>query len=44
MYTKGASEIVLETCSHWLNEQGERVELTEASKKKIMDEIEAYAK
>ena len=39
LHVKGAAEIVLNTCSHYLNENGERIELTEAKKDEIINDV-----
>ncbi|KAI8991117.1 PMCA-type calcium-translocating P-type ATPase [Mycotypha africana] len=44
IHTKGASEIVLEACTHYITAQGERKALdTEEAKKKFLDIISRYA-
>ena len=42
-YTKGATEILLEHCTHYLNEKHEIVELTEEHKKEILAGVKSYA-
>jgi magnesium-transporting ATPase (P-type) len=43
-HVKGASEIILRNCSHWINEEGNREEITDAVRKEIEDSIQSYAK
>jgi len=38
-----ASEIVLATCSHWINEEGNREPITDDVRKTIDDAILSYA-
>jgi magnesium-transporting ATPase (P-type) len=44
LLTKGASEIVVETCSHYLDANGDRVVLDDIMKQEIAAHIQAYAK
>ncbi len=44
LHIKGAAEIVLNTCSHFLNEDGEKVELHDEMKQNLLHVIEKYAK
>lgn len=44
LLTKGASEIVVETCSHYLDANGERVELDDNKKQELAATIKTYAK
>lgn len=44
LHVKGASEIVLATCSHYLNEAGEKVPLDDNVLSLIKDKIEEYAR
>lgn len=45
LHVKGAAEIVLNTCSHYLDKNGERQELTETMKNNLIhDVIEGFAK
>jgi Ca2+ transporting ATPase len=45
LHVKGAAEIVLSTCSHYINESGDRVELSDSKKEEIIkDVIEEFAR
>lgn len=44
LHVKGASEMVLATCSHYLNEAGEKVPLDDNVLSLIKDKIEEYAR
>ena len=44
LLTKGASEIVVETCSHYLDASGERLPLDDNMKQQLADTIQVYAK
>ena len=44
IHIKGASEIVLGSCSHYLNEAGERVEMTDQMKGNLVNVINQYAR
>ena len=39
LHVKGAAEIVLNTCSHYLNADGERLELTNDKKEEIINDV-----
>eukprot|EP00343_Euplotes_focardii_P007905 CAMPEP_0205819478 /NCGR_PEP_ID=MMETSP0206-20130828/1867_1 /ASSEMBLY_ACC=CAM_ASM_000279 /TAXON_ID=36767 /ORGANISM="Euplotes focardii, Strain TN1" /LENGTH=1118 /DNA_ID=CAMNT_0053113125 /DNA_START=29 /DNA_END=3385 /DNA_ORIENTATION=+ len=39
LHVKGAAEYVLNTCSHYLNENGERVQLSDTKKDEILNEV-----
>ena len=44
LHVKGAAEQILKLCSHWLNEDGQKEELSDDKKKEINDHvIEKYA-
>ena len=44
LHTKGAAEIVLKLCTHYINEDGDKIELTDESKEDIIkNTIEKYA-
>jgi len=43
IHMKGASEIVLSCCSHYLDQDGRKVELLDERKSKIETEIKDYA-
>jgi len=40
---KGAAEIVLKSCSHYLNENGEKTVLSDSEHMKIEKQIDNYA-
>jgi len=44
LHVKGASEIVLETCTHYLNEDGVKTELKDDMKQQLNEQIKTYAK
>ena len=44
LHIKGAAEIVLNSCSHFLNQDGEKVELHDEMKQHLLQVIENYAK
>jgi Ca2+ transporting ATPase len=44
IHTKGASEIILGTCTHYLNQQGEKVLLDDVMSMKLKETITSYAK
>ena len=44
LIVKGASEIVLNTCTYYINEGGERLELTEEMRNYLLSVIEDYAR
>lgn len=44
IHIKGASEIVLASCSHYINEHGERQEMSDQMKGNLKNVIEGYAK
>jgi Ca2+ transporting ATPase len=45
LHTKGAAEIILRLCTHYINENGDRQELTDERREEIItDVIERYAK
>lgn len=44
LHTKGASEIILDTCTHYLNEQGEKVLLDDQMSQQLKQTITEYAK
>jgi P-type Ca2+ transporter type 2B len=39
LHVKGASEIILDSCSHYLDENGDRKELTDSKRSEIIDEV-----
>ena len=41
---KGAAEIVLQSCSHYLNQDGEKVDLQDEMKSNLLQIITDYAK
>ena len=43
LYHKGASELVLAECSHYIDAQGQRQPITDGKNKQIKDVIEMYA-
>ena len=43
LHTKGAAENVLETCTHYLNDEGQRVVLDDQVKQQLNNIIEQYA-
>lgn len=44
LHVKGASELVLETCTHYLDSQGVRQTLDDPTKQQIMQIIQTYAR
>lgn len=44
LHVKGASEIILETCSHYLDKNGEKREITDSVKEQLNDTIRTFAK
>lgn len=44
IHVKGASEIVLETCSHYLDAEGNKQELDDSMKALLENTITGYAK
>lgn len=44
VHIKGASEIVLGLCTHYLNEDGQKIELKDDMKSKLLQTINDYAK
>lgn len=44
IHTKGASEIVLKTCTHYLNEEGSKVLLDDVTRQNLESQITDYAK
>jgi magnesium-transporting ATPase (P-type) len=44
VHLKGASEIVLDACTHYLNEDGQKVELQDGMKSNLQEVIINYAK
>ena len=44
IHMKGASEFVLESCTHYLNQSGQKVELQDDMKSNILQIITDYAK
>jgi Ca2+ transporting ATPase len=44
IHTKGASEIILGTCTHYINEQGEKVVLDDRMQQQLGQTITTYAK
>mmetsp|Transcript_41235 Transcript_41235/g.62743 ORF Transcript_41235/g.62743 Transcript_41235/m.62743 type:complete len:310 (+) Transcript_41235:890-1819(+) len=44
IHTKGASEIVLDTCTHYLDESGEKKVLDDVMKSQLNNTIKSYAK
>ena len=44
IHMKGASEIVLESCKYYLNADGQKKELLDEMKPKLLETINAYAK
>lgn len=43
LHMKGAAEIVLESCSHYLNEQGQKTPLNDDVKQRFLNIITTYA-
>ena len=43
IHLKGAAEIVLESCTHYLNQNGEKVVFDDEIKSHILDKITEYA-
>ena len=43
VHMKGAAEIVLESCTHYLNEQGVKTPLNDDVKQKFLNIITTYA-
>ena len=43
VHMKGAAEIVLDSCSHFLNERGDRVPLNDGVKQEFANIISVYA-
>mmetsp|Transcript_16509 Transcript_16509/g.28037 ORF Transcript_16509/g.28037 Transcript_16509/m.28037 type:complete len:1044 (+) Transcript_16509:329-3460(+) len=44
LHTKGASEIILQTCTHYLNEDGEKVLIDDQMQQQLQQAIVSYAK
>jgi len=45
LHTKGAAEEIIKTCTHYLNDHGEKVELNDEIRSKLNDDvIKTYAK
>ena len=43
MHTKGAAEKILETCSHYLDAEGNKAELSDVVLSKLMNDIDSLA-
>ena len=44
LHTKGAAEIILKTCTHYIDPMGERTEIFEEERQELEDIIQTYAK
>ena len=44
IHMKGASEYILESCSHYINQEGNKVELLDEMKQHLLEIITQYAK
>ena len=44
IHIKGASEIILETCTHYLNQDGKKTILDDKMKQQLLQVIKMYAK
>ncbi len=44
LHVKGASEIVLKTCTHYLDRNGDKIQLSDSMIEQINDNISSFAK